>query len=164
MNATWKIAIATGMAALGLAALAAGPLMNPKVQQALNLTAEQQQKLEELRYPHQKDMVKLRGEVSLKRLDLQREMGKAAPDRATVDRLAGEMGALRARLGRARVDHLLDVRKVLTAEQWSKARELMQARRAQRRDGKGGRSGRDGRGGMGPGTGVGRGQDFGQGQ
>jgi Spy/CpxP family protein refolding chaperone len=164
MKTTWKIAIATGIAALGLAALAAGPLANPEVRRALSLTPEQQQKMEDLHFVHEKDMIKFRQELSLKRLDLQREMQKDSPDRATVDRLADEMGALRTRVGRARVDHLLDVRKILTPEQWSKARELMQARRAQRMGGRGGRPGHDGRGGMGPGTWSGRGQGFGKGQ
>jgi len=164
MKTTWKIAIATGITALGLAALAAGPLMNPKFRQALNLTPEQQQKMEDLQYIHQKDMIKFREEVSLKRLDLQREMQKDSPDRATVDRLADDMGALRTRMGRARVDHLLDVRKILTPEQWSKARELMQARRAQRMGGRGGRSSLGPRDGMGHGAGSPRGQGFGQGQ
>jgi Spy/CpxP family protein refolding chaperone len=163
MKTTWKMAIATGMAALGLAALAAGPFMSPKVSQALNLTPEQQQKMEDLRYVHQKDMIKFREELSLKRLDLQREMQKDSPDRATVDRLADDLGALRTRMGRARVDHLLDVRKILTPEQWSKARELMQARRAHRMGGRGGRSGLGPRDGTGHGAGSPRGQGLGQG-
>jgi Spy/CpxP family protein refolding chaperone len=163
MKTTWKMAIATGITALGLAALAAGPLMSPKVSQALNLTPEQQQKMEDLRYVHQKDMIKFREELSLKRLDLQREMQKDSPDRATVDRIADDLGALRTRMGRARVDHLLDVRKILTPEQWSKARELMQAHRAQRMGGRGGRSILGPRDGMGHGAGSHRGQSLGQG-
>jgi Spy/CpxP family protein refolding chaperone len=164
MKTTWKIAIATGLAALGLAALAAGPLTSPKTLQALNLSPVQQQKVEDLQYVHQKDMIKFRQEVSSKRLDLQREMQKDSPDRATVDRLADEMGAIRARMGRARLDHLLDVRKVLTPDQWSKLREVMQSRRAQRMGGRGGRLDHDGRGGMSPGAGSGRGPGFGQGR
>lgn len=156
MKITWKVAIIAGIAAMGLVALAAGPFTNPRVRQALNLTPEQQQKMGDLRYQHQKDMIKLREEVSLKRLDLRHEMEKDSPDRATVDRLAEEMGALRVHMGRLKVDHLLDVRQVLTPEQWSKARELMQARRAQRKAGRGGR--------LGPGAGSGRGQGAGPGQ
>ncbi len=163
MKTTWKIAIVTGIAALGLATIAAGPLTNPKIRQALNITPEQQREMADLRYQNQKDMMKLREEVALKRLDLRREMQKDSPDRATVDRLADEMGAIRARMGRARVDHLLDVRKVLTPEQWSKARELMQARRARRTCGRGGRVGSDGWIGLGDGLGRGQGFDGGHG-
>jgi Spy/CpxP family protein refolding chaperone len=132
--------------------------------QALNLTAEQQQKLEDLRYERRKESVTVRRDMELKRLDLEREMSKDNPDPAAVDRLLDEQGALRIRMNKTRVHQMLDMKKILTPEQWSKARELMQARRAQRLGGRGGRLGRGDGMGQGQGSGSGGGQGPGLGQ
>lgn len=142
----WKATVVVLFAAAGIAALAGNPFHNPKVVQALNLTPEQQQKLDDLAYRHQKEAVGLRADLQLKRLDLERELDKVSPDQAAVDRLLDEQAAMKARLGKARVHQMLDVRRVLTPEQWSKVREFRQSRRAERM------SGRRGQGGFGGGA------------
>ena len=124
--------LAAGLLAAGIAVLAQSPFRNPKVAQALNLTAEQQQKLEDLRYQHRKDLADLRRDMELKRLNLERELDKDAPDPAVVDRLLDEQTALRGRMNKARVHQIQDMKTILTPEQWSKVRDRMRERRADR--------------------------------
>lgn len=141
MKRVWIAGIAASLLAIGFAVMAMDPFQNPKVVQALGLTPEQQQSLEALRFQQQKEMINLRRDMALKRLDLEQEMDKAAPDRQVVDRLMDEQGALRSKMMKARVNHLLDVRKVLTPEQWAKAKAHFQAMRARRMAGRRGQGG-----------------------
>ncbi len=157
MKRVWIAGIAASLLAIGFAVMAMDPFQNPKVVQALGLTPEQQQSLEALRFQQQKEMINFRRDMALKRLDLEQEMDKAAPDRQVVDRLLDEQGALRSKMMKARVNHLLDVRKVLTPEQWAKAKAHFQAMRANRM------GGRLGRGAQGGGFLRGGGQGMGQG-
>jgi len=154
MNNRWKVTIAAGLAAAGIAIFAGNPFKSPKVVEALKLTPEQQQKLEETSYQHQKEAANLRRDMQLKRLDLQRELDKENPDQAILDKLIDEQAALRAQAGKARVEQMLAVKKILTPEQWAKAKELRQERRAERMGGRHGRN-RGGEGGRGDGWGMG---------
>jgi len=146
MKKVWIAAIATAMAATGLVIWAQGPFHNPKVVQALGLTPEQQQKLEDMRYQYRKETVNLKRDMELSRLDLEKEMDKENPDVKVVDRLLDQQGALRNQMSKARVHHLLDAKKVLTPEQWAKARQHMQAMRAKNRSQRRGGDGFDGMG------------------
>mgnify|MGYP001766973972 CR=1 FL=1 len=133
MKTGLKVALfAAAAALLALAAWAQGPLKNPKVIQELGLTPDQVQKLEDLKYQHQRQMIDVRRDLALKRLDLKREMEKDTPDRAKINRLLDETSALRGQQQKLRTNHRLDASQILTPEQRAKAREMMAERRAQR--------------------------------
>lgn len=161
MTNRWKLTLVAGIAAAGIAAYAAGPFSNPKVIQALNLTPEQQQKLQDMSYQNRKQALDRRHDMELKRLDMERELDKDNPDPAVLDRLIDEQSALRAKSGKARVQNMLAMKKVLTPEQWTKAKALFKERRAERmgRDGGGNRGRQGGRGQGSGGRGGGYGQD-----
>lgn len=147
---TWtKIGIVGAAIAVALAAVARNPLRDPQVAKDLGLTPEQIQKLEDLRYRHQAEMIDQRGDLQKKMLDLRREMEKDTPDLAVVNRLIDETAMLRAAMGKARASHRLELRKVFTPEQWDKVKGRFAAGRAER-PGRGGRMGR-GAGFRGPG-------------
>lgn len=156
MKAKWTMIIAGGVLSVGLAALAQGAFQRAKMAEALGLSPEQGQKLQDLRYAQQRQMLDIRHDLALKMLDYKHEMAKDNPDPQVLDRLTDEAGALRTRMMKARTHHLLDVKKILTPEQWAKARTLLQERTAERRVGlrQKMREGRPGRGaggrGMGP--------------
>ena len=165
MKRTVSILITATLLAGGIAVLAAGPFSNPKVVKALNLSPEQQQRLEGLRYQQRKEAVDLRRDMELKRLDIERELDKDTPDTAAVDRLLDEQGVLRTKMGKAKIHQMLEMKKILTPEQWSKVKDRMQERRAERMENRRGRGGlgRGGRQGMAPGGPGGRGgQGFGR--
>jgi Spy/CpxP family protein refolding chaperone len=155
---TWtKIGIVGAAIAVALAAAARNPLKNPQMAKDLGLTQEQIQKLDDLRYRHQAERIDQRSELQKKMLDLQREMERDTPDTAVVNRLIDETALLRAAMGKARAAHLMDVRKVLTLEQWDKVKGQFAAGRGNR-PGRGGRMGRGaGLRGQGPREGFGPG-------
>lgn len=124
------VALAAGLVAS--AAWAQGPLENPKVIQELGLTQDQVQKLDDLKYQHQRQMIDVRHDLALKRLELRREMEKDNPDRAKINRLLDETSALKGQQQKLRTNHRLDASQILTPEQRTKAREMMAERRARR--------------------------------
>lgn len=158
---TWTTVIVGGLLSVGLAALAQGAFQRAKMAEALGLSPEQSQKLQDLRYAQQRQVLDIRHDLALKMLDYKHEMAKDNPDPQVLDRLTDEAGALRTRMMKARTHHLLDVKKILTPEQWAKARTLLQERVGERRERmRGGRPGREaggrgmGPGGFGPGGGM----------
>jgi Spy/CpxP family protein refolding chaperone len=157
MKTAGKVTLVAGLLGAGIALAAMNPLRNPKIAQELGLSQEQVQKLEDLRYQNQKQMVDIRRDLQLKMLDIRREMGKDNPDPQVLDRLVDEAAAIRARQQKTRIHHLLDVKKVLTPEQWAKGRQMLMDRREGMRERFGARPGAGGRG-MRPGPGMGRGQ------
>ena len=154
MKTAGKITLAAGLLGAGLALAAMNPLRNPKVVQELGLSPEQVQKLEDLRYQNQKQMIDVRRDLQLKMLDIRREMEKADPSPQVLDRLVDEAAAIRARQQKARIHHLLDVNKILTPEQWAKGRQMLMERREGMRERFGARPGA-GRRGARPGFGMG---------
>jgi Spy/CpxP family protein refolding chaperone len=157
MKTGLKITLIAGvLGLLALAAWAQGPLKNPKVIQELGLTPDQVQKLEDLKYQHQRQMIDIRHDLSLKRLELNREMEKDTPDRAKINRLLDETSALKGQQQKLRTNHRLDASQILTPEQRVKAREMMAERRARRGERRMERR-REFRGGDGPGYGPGPG-------
>ncbi len=160
MKAKWTVIIAGGLLSVGLAVLAQGAFQRAKLADQLGLSPEQTQKLQDIRYANQKQMLDIRHDLAAKMLDYKHEMAKDNPDPQVLDRLADEAAALRARMMKARTHHLLEVKKILTPEQWSKAKALFQERMGERRRGggrgmHGDRPGRGmGREGFGPGGGT----------
>lgn len=161
MTNTTKITLFATLMAAGVAALALGP-MGGRMAKELGLSPEQTQKIESLRYDHQKEMIGLKGQMQVKRLDLRKEMEKDTPDPAALDKLVDEGAALRATMQKARLHHLLDMKKILTPEQWQKAKahfaEHMGEMGGARGRGHGGPGGNRGEGAEGcPGAGKGPG-------
>ena len=154
-----RVALAATVLAAGMAVLALGP-MGGRMAKELGLTGEQTQKLQELRYQHQKEAVGIRSQLQVKMLDLRHEMEKGSPDPAALDRMVDEAAALKASLQKARIHDLLEAKKILTPEQWQKARERFVERMGR---GEGLRKGGRGHRGGGPGLDQQRGPGHGPG-
>lgn len=107
---------------------------------ALELTAEQKEKMSDLRSAHQKTMVDLRAAHQKARIDLgeiRKEDNPSASDiQAKVDAVTAAQGKIMAR----EIQHNIDVKNLLTAEQKEKLGEMRKG---------GGRKGFRGRGGPG---------------
>ena len=154
---TKKTILFTALAILAAAIVAAAAVPGKRAAlfKDLGLTKEQETKLQDLRYAHRKKTADLRHDLELKRLDVRRELERDQPDAAAIDRLLDESAAMRGRLSKERIHNILDIRKVLTPEQWEKAKsrllERMEGARGRRMgncDGPGAmrRHGRGGRG------------------
>ncbi len=131
----------------------------------LELTDQQIEKLQDLRYRHQKDMIAKQAELKEARLELKELMRQAGVDEKAA--MARQERVLRARdeIARAGLKHKLAARNVLTEEQFGKWQKMQQGKKHHRGQGRGG--GFDCprpefRHGMGPGEGKGPGPGMGR--
>jgi Spy/CpxP family protein refolding chaperone len=94
-----------------------GPGNCPQGYGQLNLTPEQQTKLNELQEKHWKDTVTLRNEMQTKRLELQTLWSSPNPDKDKILAKQKELNDLRNKMQAKGTDFRLEARKVLTPEQ-----------------------------------------------
>jgi Spy/CpxP family protein refolding chaperone len=75
----------------------------------LNLTEEQEKKIEQLRLAHQELMIKFRSDVELKELEIRKLVSSDNVTRSEMIKLTKEMNALKDEIELARVNHKMDV-------------------------------------------------------
>lgn len=92
----------------------------------LNLTEEQEKKIQELRLAHQEQMIKFRSDVELKELEIRKLAGSDNVTRSEMIKLTKEMNALKDEMELTRVNHKMDVYDNLDANQkklWMEQKE-----------------------------------------
>jgi Spy/CpxP family protein refolding chaperone len=125
------------VAVIALAAVAASPAMAYRgmaggfdrgpggyammdVTRGLDLTAEQTQKINDLREAHLKEMKPLRDQLYAKSGDLKLLWLAKTPDQEKILALQKEVRSLRDQLMDKMTGYRLEARKILTPEQWAK--------------------------------------------
>lgn len=83
----------------------------------LDLTEEQQSKLDGIRTAHQKKMIDNRAEFQKIRLSVREETRKAEPDMRAIEDLVKKQETLRTAMQLERIKHWNNIREVLTPEQ-----------------------------------------------
>jgi Spy/CpxP family protein refolding chaperone len=86
----------------------------------LKLSPEQEKKLQSLKLNFEKEITKLSSEIRTQQLELQELWTADTPDENKINTKIDEIAKLRAEIEKKRTSHLLEVKKVLTEEQWSK--------------------------------------------
>ncbi|MDR7520292.1 MAG: Spy/CpxP family protein refolding chaperone [Armatimonadota bacterium] len=99
-----------------------------RLRQRLNLTEDQARRVEQILLAHRARTAQLRIDLARARLDAREAMLATTPDRARLEAIARRIGDLQGQLVRARFDMLVDLRSVLTAEQWARLQMLMEGR------------------------------------
>lgn len=87
------------------------------IKEKLNLTEDQQAKIEALRLTHEEEMIKLRNELELKELEMKKLNSKNTVSRDEVLELTRELSEIKGRIDIARANHRMDVYDLLDAEQ-----------------------------------------------
>ena len=90
----------------------------------LNLTAEQQEQIDELQTDFQKQAIDLRADLQKLQLELREQMQADQPNKRAIDATLDKLSAKQSELHKLRVYHQLDVRTLLTPEQ----RQIFDAR------------------------------------
>jgi Spy/CpxP family protein refolding chaperone len=88
--------------------------------QGLDLTAEQQKKLADIRERQERLAVQAQADLRLATMDLQKLMRADTPDQAKIDAQIDRVAQLRAQMQKSRTATLLEVRAMLTPEQLKK--------------------------------------------
>jgi Spy/CpxP family protein refolding chaperone len=89
----------------------------------LYLTDQQKQEIGKLRATFEKKMIDQRAKVQALRVDLKQAIQSEAPDQSGIKKILGSISSIQEEQKLALVDHLFDVRKVLTPEQQKTFRE-----------------------------------------
>ncbi len=110
-----------------------------RVVSRIGLTAEQQDRIREVVYQHARRMIDLKADVDKTGLDLLGTVDQPDFDPAPVRAAYARFQTARQKLENERFEMLLEVRQILTYEQWQKIEEikrrLMQNRSQERRPG-----------------------------
>lgn len=84
----------------------------------LDLDAEQQLKMEKLSLEHRLATLDLKAEQQKLRIAMKEELLKDAPDKKALEKYAKSIAANHEKMQMNRIAHMLDVKKILTPEQW----------------------------------------------
>lgn len=94
----------------------------PEIIQTLNLSEEQQNRLETIFRTASSDLIDLRGEVEKQNIALRGDLDQAQLERATIRRDAQKLSEARGRLFERELTMLVDMRSVLNDSQWNRMR------------------------------------------
>lgn len=97
-------------------------------EEELNLTEQQQQKMDDLRFQHQKAMIQKNADLKEAKLEMRNMMQKTEVDEKAVLGKQKQISALKAEIAEARLKHRLEMRKVLTPEQREKMNKMRRDR------------------------------------
>jgi Spy/CpxP family protein refolding chaperone len=103
-------------------------MLHPRLMERLNLSKEQKSQIEKLRADFQKQQIAQRAKVQTAAVELRQLLRAEDPDKAAIEKKINELAQLRAQLQTARVNHLLNVRKILTPEQQKMIRDAVEKR------------------------------------
>ncbi len=86
----------------------------------LNLTAEQKEKIANLRLSFKEETLELRTQITRKRLEMQKLLLEASPDLTKVNALVDEMAPIQAGIQKKAIEFRLKLKSLLTKEQLDK--------------------------------------------
>lgn len=117
-----------------------------RMAQELGLSQEQQDQLKELRKKHREERRDIRTEVKELRRQIGEELKKSNPSRSTIKSLADKIGTIHSENAVRMADHMLEVKEILTDEQFTKMLDLKEekANKMHKKKGPGGKKGQGG--------------------
>ena len=101
-----------------------GRLLSPQAIEVLELTDEQVDKLEDLRFSHEKEALEIKQKIEREQLELRKLMDADEPNESKIKAKIREIGSLRTDFQLAQVDTYFAARKILTDEQIEKMESL----------------------------------------
>ncbi len=103
-------------------------MLRPRFMERLNLSKEQKSQIEKLRTDFQKQQIAQRAKIQTAAVELRQLLRAENPDKAAIEKKINELAQLRAQLSTARVNQMLNVRKILTPEQQQMIRDAVKER------------------------------------
>jgi len=98
----------------------------PEVIQMLNLTDEQQNRLEAISVKSANELIDLKGEVEKANVALRAELDQPTLNREAIRRIAVHLNEARGHLFERELMMLVDMRAVLTEQQWNRMRQTLE--------------------------------------
>ena len=100
-----------------------------RLSEDLNLTPEQKDQMKAHHKESRQTMEKLRGEMKEYRKALKEELKKENPDRPAIARTVAKMKDVQGRMIDQRVNNFLQMKKILTPEQYQKLSEIREKKK-----------------------------------
>ena len=104
----------------------------PEIVQSLNLSNDQQDKLDEIFRAAASELIDLRAEVEKANIALRGELDRPQLDRVAIHRIATHLSDARAKLFDRELMMLVDMRGVLNDQQWNRMRNELNKLQQQR--------------------------------
>ncbi len=104
----------------------------PRIVERLKLKPEQQDRLEEIFSKHRRTFIDLKADVERRAVDLEELLTKKESDPARIGPATDALEQAKARLGKARTMMVVEMRGVLSEEQWQRILELRDEWRRER--------------------------------
>ncbi len=140
MKRAWCLAILIAIFGTG-AALAQGPMMPkgkwwrmPEVAKQLKLTSDQQTKLDEVFNVSQTELIDLKADADKLGIELRANLEKSQSSRKEALAVAQKLGIARGKLFEREVAMMIDMKAVLSDDQWSMLRSKLEERAGRMRD------------------------------
>ncbi len=95
----------------------------------LDLSDEQEDKIQQLRFTHQSQMIDVRADIKKAQLKKHQEMTKDEPGKDAVMAAVREINSLRGKMAEMMVEHRFAVRDILTEEQLDQLEDCREDRR-----------------------------------
>jgi Spy/CpxP family protein refolding chaperone len=99
----------------------------------LGLTPEQKEKIKSMVFEGRKEQIRLQSDLKIGNLQLRELMTQDRPDKFKIDKMIDDIGAIRTRMQKARVERMLSLRDILTKEQIQSLKERRMHRTFDRR-------------------------------
>jgi len=99
----------------------------------LGLTPEQKEKIRSMVFEGRKEQIRLQSDLKIGNLQLRELMTQDRPDKFKIDKMIDDIGAIRTRMQKARVERMLSLRDILTKEQIRSLKERRMHRTFDRR-------------------------------
>lgn len=99
----------------------------------LGLTPEQKERIRGMVFEGRKEQIRLQSDLKIGNLQLRELMTQDRPDKFKIDKMIDDIGAIRTRMQKARVERMLSLRDILTKEQIQSLRERRMHRAFDRR-------------------------------
>jgi|GEM_PF-6709494 len=100
-----------------------------RMKQELKLTEQQEKKLQELHFNTAKELIKMRSDLQLARLDLKRMLAEDEPDKEMIFNQVEQISQIQAEMKKVQIEKMLAFREILNKEQLEKFRELEKERK-----------------------------------
>jgi Spy/CpxP family protein refolding chaperone len=100
-----------------------------KLHQELKLTEQQEEKLQELHFNLAKEMIQLRAQLQMARLDMQRMMAEDEVEREMILNQVEQISKIQAEMKKLQIEKQLAFREILDKKQLAKLKELRMERK-----------------------------------
>ncbi len=96
------------------------PMAAKKIMRDIGLSEQQIEKVQELRFKADREQVDIRADLDKAHIDIQQLLSVDKPNQAAVFAQIEKIGGLEIRLKKNRIGLMIEVRKLMTPEQWEK--------------------------------------------